>query len=37
MSVGEMAHSAHIEIIGKIGFFSFCVGGYVGETWAKEQ
>ena len=35
MSVGEMAHTAHVEIIGKIGFFPFCVGEYVGETWRK--
>jgi hypothetical protein len=37
MSVGEMAHTAHIEITGKIGFFPIRVGECVGETWAKGQ
>ena len=37
MSVGERAHTAHIEITGKIGFFPICVGECVGETWAKGQ
>ena len=32
-----MAHTAHIEITGKIGFFPIRVGECVGATWTKGQ